>query len=195
MYNCMFTGHCIKSTCDQSCPAFVESSFLLEQNGIGLNSSVFHAEPAMIAKYNKYVENSEGKLQTVIAKNTNAVAELITYLGICKHWKGSRLHTAVYNLKLSQYLDGVQHSWSRTSNLDSLEFQQIWIDKAKLLIISNIDYVDFKDFRSQTLLSLIQSRDKQDLGTIIVSPQTQTLVGSGLFFNRLQEILGRTTVK
>lgn len=195
MYNCMFTGHCIKSTCDQSCPAFVESSFLLQQNGIGLNSSVFHAEPAMIAKYNKYVENSEGKLQTVIAKNTNAVAELITYLGICKHWKGSRLHTAVYNLKLSQYLDGVQHSWSGNSDLDELEYQQIWISKAKLLIISNIDYVDFKDFRSQTLLSLIQSRDKQDLGTIIVSPQTQTLVGSGLFFNRLQEILGRTTVK
>ena len=195
MHNCMFTGHCIKSSCDQSCPALQESSFLLEQNGISLKSDVFHADPGLIAKYARIVDNAEGKLQTVIAKNTNAVAELIAYCGVCKYWKGSRLHTAVYNLRLSQYVEGIQNSWTGSSNLDDLEYQKIWISKAKLLVISNIDYVNFKDFQCQTLLSLLQSRDKPELGTIIVSPQTQTLVGSGLFFNRLQETLGRTTVK
>lgn len=195
MNKCMFSGHCIKATCDQSCPAYVESSFLLEQNGIGFNSGVFHTDPATLNKYGKYVEGCEGKLQTVIAKNTNSVAELITYCGICKYWRGSRLHTSVYNLKLSQYLDGVQNSWSSNSNLDDLEYQKIWVAKAKLLVISNIDFVNFKDFQCQTLLSLLQSREKPELGTIIVSPQTKSLVGSGLFFNRLQETLGRSTVK
>lgn len=197
MHNCMFSGHCIKAACDQSCPALVESSFLLEQNGIGMNSNVFHTDPALIAKYNKIVDNAEGKLQTVIAKNTNAISELIAYCGVCKYWKGSRLHTAVYNLKLSQYLEGIQGSWSNsgTSNLDDLEYQKIWMSKAKLLIVSNIDFVNFKDFQCQTLLSLLQSRDKPEMGTIIVSPQTQSLVGSGLFFNRLQETLNRTIVK
>ena len=195
MNKCIFSGHCIKSTCDQSCPAFVESSFLLEQNGISINSNVFHTDATALSKYNKIIENSEGKLQTVIAKNTNSIAELLTYCGICKYWKGSRLHTVVYNLKLSQYLEGIQNSWSNTSNLDDLEYQKIWVSKAKLLIISNIDYVNFKDFQCQTLLSLLQTRDKPEFGTIIVSPQTQTLVGSGLFFNRLQETLGRTAVK
>lgn len=195
MNNCMFTGHCIKTSCDQSCPALVESSFLLEQNGIGMNSNVFHAEPAQLAKYNKIVEEAEGKLQTVIAKNTNAVAELIAYCGVCKYWKGSRLHTAVYNLKLSQYLEGIQNSWSNSSNSDELEYQKIWVSKAKLLIISNIDYVNFKDFQCQTLLSLLQSRDKPEMGTIIVSPPTQSLVGNGMFFARLQETLGRSIVK
>lgn len=195
MNNCMFTGHCIKSSCDQSCPALQESSFLLEQNKLGLNSRVFHADPELIAKYNKVVENAEGKTQTIIAKDTNVVSELITYCGICKYWKGSRLHTAVYNLRLSQYLEDVQNSWSRSSSLDELEYRKIWISKAKLLVISNIDYVNFKDFQCQTLLSLLQSRDKPDMGTIIVSPQLQSLVGNGLFFARLQETLGRTTVK
>ena len=195
MNKCIFSGHCIKSTCDQSCPAFVESSFLLEQNGISINSNVFHTDATVLSKYNKIIENSEGKLQTVIAKNTNSISELLTYCGICKYWKGSRLHTVVYNLKLSQYLEGIQNSWSNTSNLDDLEYQKIWVSKAKLLIISNIDYVNFKDFQCQTLLSLLQTRDKPEFGTIIVSPQTQTLVGSGLFFNRLQETLGRTAVK
>lgn len=195
MNKCMFSGHCIKATCDQSCPALVESSFLLEQNNITINSDVFHANPTLLAKYNKIVENSEGKLQTVIAINTNSVAELLTYCGICKYWRGSRLHTSVYNLKLSQYLEGIQNSWSGSSNLDALEYQKIWVSKAKLLIISNIDFVNFKDFQCQTLLSLLQSREKPDMGTIVVSPTTQSLVGSGLFFNRLHEILGRTTIK
>lgn len=195
MNNCMFTGHCIKATCDQSCPALAEASFLLEQNGISINSRVFHTEPALLTKYNRIVADSEGKIQTVIAKDTNAVAELITYCGICKYWKGSRLHTSVYNLKLSQHLEDIQGSWKNSSNLDDLEYQKIWVSKAKLLIISNIDFVNFKDFQCQTLLQLLQSRDKPELGTIIVSPQIQSIVGGGLFFNRLQETLGRTTVK
>ena len=195
MNDCMFSGHCIKTTCDQSCPAYAESSFLLEQNGITFNSPVFHADPALLNKYNAIVESAEGKLQTVIAKNTNSAAELIAYCGVCKYWRGSRLRTAVYNLKLSQYLEHVQNSWSRNSNLDDLEYQEIWVKNAKLLIISNIDYVNFKDFQCQTLLSLLQSRDKPDMGTIIVSPTTQSLVGSGMFFARLQETLGRTIVK
>ena len=191
----MFTGHCIKSSCDQSCPALQESSFLLEQNKIGFNSNVFHADAALIAKYINIVNNSDGKVQTVIAKNTNQIAELITYCGICKYWRGSRLHTAVYNLRLSQYLEGVQGSWSGNSNLDDLEYQKIWISKAKLLIISNMDFINFKDFQCQTLLTLLQSRDKPDMGTIIVTPQPQALVGSGLFFPRLQETLNRTIAK
>lgn len=195
MQNCMFTGHCIKSSCDQSCPALQESSFLLEQNKIGFNSNVFHADAALIAKYINIVNNSDGKVQTVIAKNTNQISELITYCGICKYWKGSRLHTAVYNLRLSQYLEGVQGSWSGNSNLDDLEYQKIWISKAKLLIISNMDFINFKDFQCQTLLTLLQSRDKPDMGTIIVAPQPQALVGSGLFFPRLQETLNRTIAK
>lgn len=195
MNNCIFSGHCIKATCDQSCPAFVESSFLLEQNGIGMNSGVFHTDPKLLTKYMNIVNNSEGTLQTVIAKNTNTVAELIAYCGVCKYWKGSRLHTLVYNLKLSQYLDSIQNSWTASANTDDLEYQKIWLSKAKLLIISNIDYVSFKDFQCQTLLTLLQSREKPDFGTIIVSPPTQNLVGSGLFFNRLQETLGRTIVK
>lgn len=195
MNKCMFSGHCIKATCDKSCPAFTESSFLLEQNGININSAVFNADPAVLARYMKYVENAEGKVQTVVAKNTNAASDLITYCSICKHWRGSRLHTAVYNLRLSQYLEKTQNSWSGRTNVGELEYQNIWIEKAKLLIISNIDYVNFKDFQCQTLLNILQSRDKDGVGTIIVSPSPQSLVGGGLFFNRLQEILGRTTVK
>ena len=195
MNNCIFSGHCIKEQCDQSCPTLTETTFLMEQNGIGLNSSVFHSDPALLNKYTKIIENTEHTVQTIIAKNTNNVAELLTYCGICKYWRGCRLSPVVYNLKLSQYLDSIQGSWSASANTDDLEYQKIWIGKAKLLIISNIDYVNFKDFQCQTLLNILQSRDKPEFSTIIVSPTTQALVGSGLFFSRLQETLSRTKVK
>lgn len=194
MNNCIFSGHCIKEQCDQSCPTLTETTFLLEQNNIGLNSNVFHTDPALIHKYCKIIDNTDRTLQTVLVKNTNNVAELIAYCGICKYWRGSRLRTIVYNLKLSQYLDNIQNSWSANANKDDLEYQKLWIDNAKLLIISNIDFVNFKDFQCQTLLSLLQSRDKPGLNTIIVAPN-QPLIGSGLFFTRLQETLSRTTVK
>ena len=39
-------------------------------------------------------------------------------------------------------MDSVQNSWSPSANKDDLEYQKLWIDNAKLLIISNIDYVN-----------------------------------------------------
>jgi hypothetical protein len=193
MHNCLLTGHCIKAVCDQSCPDYITANYLLERNNISINSKVFKSNISQLQKYTNLLENSEGKLVTIISNDTNATAEMITYSAICKHWKNSRLHTVVYNLKLSQYIDTVQSSWSGKSSED-VEYQKIWISGAKVLIISNIDYINFKEYQCQTLLSLLQSRDKPELTTIIVSPSLTALVGGGQFFGRLHEILNKTIV-
>jgi hypothetical protein len=156
---------------------------------------VFNTSSEQIAKYSKIILESEGKLVTVLDKNTNAAAELLTYCGICKYWKHSRLSTVVYNLKLSQYLDSIQNSWSGRVNSDELEYKQIWSNSAKLLIISNIDYINFKDFQCRTLLSLLQARDKPDYTTIIVSPPINSLVGGEQFFIKLQKVLSETAIR
>ena len=195
MRDCMFTGFCVNGKCDKSCPDYVESSYLLERNGISFNSSVFHADPKLLQKYSNVVNNSETKLSTVIATNTNSAAELLTYCGICKYWKHSRLNVVVYNLRFSQYIDNIQKSWSGKANSDEIEYIKIWAEKAKLLIISGIDYVNFKEFQCQTLLSLIQNRDADKLSTIIVSPQTNALAGDGTFFLQLKKMLNTTTIK
>lgn len=194
MYNCIFNGHCTKAICDQSCPNLVETSYLLERNGISMNSNVFHANKTDIDKYNKIIDGCEGRIRTVITTNTNSTAELLTYCGICKHWDGSRLHATVYNLKLSQYIETLQKSWSNKTVSDNAENMNIWATSAKILIISNMDYVTFKDFQCQTLLSLIQNREKPELGTIIVSPQISSLVGDGQFFTILKDRIKRATV-
>lgn len=195
MHDCIFTGFCVNGECDKACPDYVESTYLLERNGISLKSNVFHADPKQIQKYFNIISNSDGRLTTVIANNTNEASELLTYCGICKYWKHSRLHMVVYNLRFSQYIDRIQKSWNTKGATEESEYAEIWAENAKLLIISNIDYVNFRDFQCTTLLSLIQNRDAKGLGTIIVSPQIKALAGDGNFFSQMKNIMTNSIQK
>lgn len=196
MHNCIFTGFCVNGECDKACPDYVQSSYLLEKNNISLKSNVFHADSKILQRYIDIVNNSEEKkLITVVASNTNEASELLTYCGICKHWKHSRLHMSVYNLRFSQYLDSIQKSWNTKGMSEEVEYIKIWAETAKLLIISNIDYVNFKEFQCQTLLSLLQNRDANGLSTIIVSPQIKSLAGDGIFFGQLKNMMTNSVQK
>ena len=70
-------------------------------------------------------------------------------------------------------------------------------NSAKLLIISNLDYVNFGDFESQTLLTLLQDRERKDVTTILVSPPPNQLVGkpTSLFFKSLRSKLSEAVIK
>lgn len=197
MYNCIFTPHCTESFCDQSCPILVETSYLLERNKIDMNSSVFKDLNYLVDPVMKDLAKTESGVQTFIvnSKDSVKVAEFITFCEICKNWKGSRLHCTVYNLKYSRYLDDLKKSWSMKGEPESLEYTKIWIDTCKVLVVSNMDYVKFGDFETQTLLNIIQSRSSSDKKTIIISPPLNRLVTSGsgtninFFFDSLKQIM------
>lgn len=180
MHNCIFTAHCIEGYCDRSCPILVETSYLLERNGIPMTSSVFQAPDAAVNQMLQILERFNQSTGTVIVKSNNwdtvKVAELLTYCAICQNWKGSKLHCTVYNLKYSKYLDEIRKSWSMKVEPESLEYMRIWTESAKVLIVSNFDYVNFKDYEAQTLLNLIQTRMSNGLTTILVSPDPDQLV-------------------
>ena len=82
---------------------------------------------------------------------------------------------------------------------EELEYIRIWIETAKVLIISHMDYVKFSDFEIQTLLNLLQSRQSGDKKTIIISPPVNRLVTSGgsssnMFFESLKQIMNSSKV-
>ena len=199
MYNCIFTAHCTEAFCDRSCPILVETSYLLERNNINMNSPVFSASESSVRKMLNVLEQAEGKVGSYIAsgsETTIQAAELLTYCAICKYWKGSRLHCNVYNLKYSKFIDETKKSWSNP-DLESYEYMKIWSETSKVLIISNFDYVNFGDFESQTLLNLIQQRQSQGQTTILVSPQTGTLVSSkqSSFFTMVKNLIKTNIIK
>jgi hypothetical protein len=198
MKECIFTAHCTEPVCDKSCPILAETSYLLERNNISMDSQVFNVPEkdlnSAVSAISK-IEISNNKLGVIISNDTINTANLLTYCAICQNWKGNRLHCNVYNLKFSNHVEAIQRSWSSKSNSDSLEYEQIWATTSKILIISNIDFVQFKDFQAQTMLNLIHSRIDNNLTTIVVTPKLQSLVGTGQFFNHMQSILGKAVIK
>lgn len=198
MYNCIFTGHCTEDQiCNGSCPILAQTSYLLERNGIRMNNPVFRMTESEIKKYSKVLADANGKTASVVVTNgsfTNQAADAITYCAICEHWKGSQLHCTVYNLKFAQYIEALQKSWSFNSDSSEVDYIKIWATNAQVLIVSNIDFVNFKDFQCQTLLSLLQSRIGADMTTIVVTPTISSLIGDGQFFSRLTDMLTKQKV-
>lgn len=199
MYNCIFTGHCIEDTpCNTSCPALAQTSYLLERNDIKMSNPVFKMSDSELNRYYNILNESAGRTTSVVVPNgdfTNQTADALTYCAICENWRGSQLHCTVYNLKFTQYLETIQSSWSfGDDSSDKVNQMKIWVANARVLIVSNIDFVNFKDFQSQTLLSLLQSRLGMDRTTIVVTPPISSLVGDGQFFSRLTGILSKQKV-
>lgn len=191
MYNCIYAPHCMEDVCDASCPKWVETSYLLERNGIAITNPVFHAPQSKIDAVNSKLDLLSGKLGVVVSSDTVQAADLYTYCAICRNWQGSRLHCTVYNLKYSKFLDDTKKSWSSRFEPESLEYTRIFTDTSKVLVISNLDYVNFKDFESQTLLNIIQQRRSDQKTTIVVCPNPgpNKLIGDNAFFIRLKELL------
>lgn len=193
MTNCIFSAYCMEYNCDKSCPKYAESSYLLERNDISEKSNVMSCSFQNIQMADNLLSKCQGRLGCIITNKTVATAELFTYVAICNNWKGSQLHCNVYNLKYSNFLEEIKRSWSLKSEPEALEYKRIWSESAKVLMISHLDYVSFGDFESQTLLNLIQSRDKPNLTTIVVSQDINQLVGksNSMFFLKLQSLLGK----
>lgn len=199
MYNCIFTSHCTESFCDKSCPILTETSYLLERNNLPMNSHVFSASDDKVRKMLKVLasaDSSFGVYKISPDENTIQSADLLTYCAICKYWKGNRLHCNVYNLRYSKFIDETKKTWSGGPETDTYQYMKIWSESAKVLIVSNFDYVNFGDFESQTLLNLIQFRQTQNLTTILVSPPIGTLVSSkkSTFFEILVSMMKSHTI-
>ena len=199
MNNCIFTPHCTEGLCDKSCPILVETSYLLERNGINMNSPVFNisADKSLnLGQLTKFVSDCETYTNSVAVcktKNTIKLAEVLTYLFICRNWKGSRLHCNVYNLRYSKFIEDTKQSWNTKTEPESLEYMRIWSNTSKILVVSNMDYVNFRDFECQTLLTLIQTRQSNHLPTILVLPDS-TLVGDSKFLGKLTAMFRESEV-
>jgi len=187
MLNCIFAPHCTEQICDKSCPIYTETTYLLERNGITQKNPVFNLDQRCIDKGRRILSDAEGSLKVVTTDgDTNSVSNILTYLAICDNWKGSRLSCSVYNLKFSKFIESTQKSWNQKNPSSNLEYEQIWAQTSKVLIISNLDFVQFKDFQAQTLLNIVQDRRSEGLTTIIVTPGLNSLIGSGSFFSVMQ---------
>jgi hypothetical protein len=188
--SCPFKQYCRKAVCKNVCADWAEIQYLLERNNLERNMDIYATSATDIQKHSEWLTAASTTHRVVVSDNTVDTASRLTYAAICQHWKGNAFHCAVYNLNFMEYLNRTQQSWGN-GNDEELEYINIFIQKAKVLIISNIDFIQFKDYQAQLLLNIINNRNIYRQSTITVVPKLNSLVGSGTFFTRMKEIFGK----
>lgn len=188
MINCIFSGYCTEKICDNACPVLAESTYLLERNNINIQSAnLRNLSYKRVLKLQKYIDSAinDNKLCSCIEAGSKSfeVSEQLIYCCCCKFWKGNQFEASVYNIKFGSYLDKLKASWK--TKTDDFEFLELFLKKSKLLIVSSLDLMKFKDFESQILLNILHSRYEDHLYTIVVVPSVSSLNGEGPFYGRL----------
>lgn len=184
--DCMFSPYCCATLCDRSCPKWAQTDYLLMRNGLSYSSRPFRMKQSSLDKYISVYEKafSCGSAVTVTCKDAVKVAEVMSYIAVCNTWQGSAMRVKCYHLLYSQYLESVQSSFGGRMNEDA-QYAELWSKSCNVLVISGIDYVNFKDFQSQKLLQLLQDRERKRKATIIVSPKVENIMGGGKMYDLL----------
>lgn len=190
--NCVFDSYCTNSLCDRSCPSWAQMDYLMMRNGLTDNSRPFKMKSASLRKYIDAYERYPGKLTVLVSSDPIRCAEIMSYISVCNNWNGSAMRVRSYHLLFSQYIDSMQSSWNNKNSGD-FEYTELWAKSCNSLVISSIDYVNFKDYQSQVLLQLIQDREREGKTTIVVAPRLENLTGSGNMFNLLVSKLRMNT--
>lgn len=185
MIDCIYSPYCTYKQCDLACPTHAEISYWMERCNIDMNNPVLHASPEKIKLVRNILDDNRS-IQIINANDTVLTADLICYCSICLYGKNTALNGGIYNLNYSEYIESIKRSWQTKYESEELEFMRIWSNSSDRLIISHMDYVKFNDFECQTLLTLMQSRDKPNKHTYIVVPKDlNQLYGNGHFYSIL----------
>ena len=184
MDKCVFCGHCTRERCTAACPDLFQFSNLLDRNGISLSDSVFRQDEKLYKDYAKLLESRSGTVSTIVVKNPDPIANLLTYVGICLTWLGGSISNGVYHLRYSRYVEELQMSWGSDES-EEFRLMKIRSNDSRLLIISQLDMVDFTNKISQSLYVLLKERKRKGLTTIVVSPNLNDLAGKGHFYSLL----------
>lgn len=183
MKQCIGSADCENRICDKSCPFFATSANLLEKNAITMKHRALQMTKIEKDFFEKAIQRAERSnfctLAYVSPGTTGMVADKLTYYAICKYHSKSQMHVWVYNLNFTEYTEGIRNSWETGRRSDRIQDMDIYIESTKLLIVSGLEYLTFRDFECQTLLKIIEKRRQLNLPIVIVSRIKSGLQGYG----------------
>lgn len=191
--DCPFKPYCVANECSTVCANHGEYSYLMERNGLKGNLNVYSYSPKALQNASEWLTAAQGCYKVVTPPDTTEAASCLTYVAVCQQYKGNTYHCSVYHLNFAEYINKLQQSWTNGPD-DDLEYIQIFLEKAKVVIVSNLDFMQFKDFPAQILLNLAHNRKLHQQSTIIVSPKLTSLIGSGPFFSKMKEVFGKEVI-
>ena len=182
-----------------SCSEFAELEHWMNRCNISLNSPMFSADVSKIKIADDLIKAAHADegltnsnyihLSVYRGDSTPLMADLTSYVAICRYCRNIGFYNGVYKLNFSKYLDEIKKTWSTRHDSYTLEDMKIWVQSSKYLIIYNLGLVRFGDFESQTLLSILQDRYAVDKNTIFILEKGNSgLPGKpdSVFYNKLK---------
>ena len=179
---CVFEPFCTQKVCDRACARWAQSDYLMMRNNVRPSSPSFSMGEREVLRYDKLYRMCLGKTSVVQTSDTVTVSERMSYVMVFNCWQNSAMRVKCYSMSFSSYVQSLQQSWSEGKS-DDFQYQEIWSRSSQVLLVSGMDYVNFKDFQCQVVLQLVQDRERDGKTTVIVVPSVDRLVGSGSMFN------------
>lgn len=191
-HQCIYSSYCNREYCDMSCVKNAMTTILLEKSSIKLSDDVYQVCESDKEKCWNFISSHEGQVMCVHNNNPSKYADIYTFACICNMAVGHGATVSVYHLNYTKYLEDIRRSWTYGMS-GALREVQAFTTSCKILIISHLDYCNFREFECQTLLNLLQDRSDSSYTTLLVLKDIQLLSGSGAFLvplkSRLKEAL------
>lgn len=187
---CPFSSQCERAFCDYSCGKNVLFDVMMKKSEIkpqdvgAISVKLRDKVKQDLAKFKGYT------IYITANRGSKMLGDIYAWLAACKLCPYYGSDVTVYHLKYSKYLEQLRQSWATKYEPEELIEARCFINTARVLVVSSLEYVQYKDFESQTLFSLLGERSyNRDFTTIVIGPEINTWLGPHItrsqFANRL----------
>ena len=167
---CMYCNICTEYECNFTCIKGVTSGYYVDASNFTLYSSEFmnfYTDEDFV-KFGKIIKDHRRGYGVVVSKGRKYLSDAFFYAAMVIENYHSLYWPEAFMLNYRKYTDSYRRSWTTGEEPDSLQEARYNAEHCCTLIITGLDTMIFGDFESQTLLALLEDRNKAKQSTIIV---------------------------
>lgn len=169
-HQCMYCNICTEYECNFTCIKGVTSEYYVDASNFPLYSSEFmnfYTDEDFV-KFGKIIKDHRRGYGVVVSKGRKYLSDAFFYAAMVIENYHSLYWPEAFMLNYRKYTDSYRRSWTTGEEPDSLQEARYNAEHCCTLIITGLDTMIFGDFESQTLLALLEDRDKAKQSTILV---------------------------
>lgn len=169
-HQCMYCNICTEYECNFTCIKGVTSQYYVDASNFPLYSSEFmnfYTDEDFV-RFGNIIKDHRRGYGVVVSKGRKYLSDAFFYAAMVIENYHSLYWPEAFMLNYRKYTDSYRRSWTTGEEPDSLQEARYNAEHCCTLIITGLDTMIFGDFESQTLLALLEDRNKAKQSTIIV---------------------------
>lgn len=169
-HQCMYSNVCTEYECNRTCIKGVTSEYYVNASNFPLYSSEFmnYYNDEDFVKFGNIIKDHRRGYGVVVSKGRKYLSDAFFYAAMVIENYHSLYWPEAFMLNYRKYTDAYKRSWTTGEEPDSLQEARYNAEHCCTLIITGLDTMIFGDFESQTLLALLEDRNKAKQSTILV---------------------------